>query len=70
MTEPLRKDTAVAGKALSQRMVVLGFLAQNMAIGMTYGVYGAFVKPFSDSFAVSRAVASSGLAIITLVFGL
>lgn len=70
LAEPLREDIAAGGKDLSGRMMVLGFLAQNMAIGFTYGVYGAFVKPFSDSFDVTRAVASSGLAIITLVFGL
>ncbi|MFN8624862.1 MAG: MFS transporter [Candidatus Binatia bacterium] len=52
------------------RMVALGFLAQNLAIGLTFGVYGAFVKPFADSFAIKRGVAASGLAIITLILGL
>lgn len=61
---------AAAHRDLSGRMVGLGFLAQNLAIGLTYGVYGAFIKPFADSFGVSRGVASSGLAIISLVLGL
>jgi predicted MFS family arabinose efflux permease len=61
---------ALPGRDLAGRMIVLGFLAQNLAIGLTFGVYGAFVKPFADSFAIKRGVAASGLAIITLVLGL
>jgi len=63
-------EIAFPEKDLAGRMVVLGFLAQNLAIGLTFGVYGAFVKPFADSFAITRGVAASGLAIITLVLGL
>jgi len=70
LAKTLAEAPAVDAKALSGRMVLLGFLAQNTAIGLTFGVYGAFVKPFSDSFGVSRAVAASGLAIIALTFGL
>src|SRR5574340_341097 len=70
MAEALDKDITADTRALSTRMIVLGFLAQNLAVGMTYGVYGAFIKPFSESFGISRTLASSGLAIITLILGL
>ena len=54
-------------KRRAWRMVALGFLATNLAIGLTAGMYGAFIIPFSESFGVSRAVASSGVSIMTLV---
>jgi len=69
-TQTLPDAMALPGREYAGRMVALGFLAQNLAIGLTFGVYGAFVKPFADSFAISRGVAASGLAIITLVLGL
>lgn len=53
---------------LAWRMVALGFLAQNLAIGLTAGMYGAFIIPFSESFGVSRAIAASGVSIMTLMF--
>jgi predicted MFS family arabinose efflux permease len=68
--QTLPDEITLPPRDLAGRMVVLGFLAQNLAIGLTFGVYGAFVKPFADSFAISRGVAASGLAIITLVLGL
>lgn len=69
MTNSLAEPIVTQNNVLPGRMVLLGFLAQNLAVGLTFGVYGAFVKPFSGSFGVTRATASSGLAIIMLVLG-
>lgn len=51
---------------LAWRMVALGFLAQNLATGLA--ALGPFVIPFSESFGVSRAMASAGDSIIVFTF--
>jgi len=55
---------------LGWRMVALGFLAQNMAIGLTFGSFGVLVKPVASELHASRALASLGIALIMLLMGL
>jgi predicted MFS family arabinose efflux permease len=50
-------------------MVALGFLAQNLAIGLTFGSFGVLIKPVADELGASRAAASLGIAIILLLMG-
>lgn len=51
------------------KMLGLAFLAQNLALGLTYGTYGAFVLPFTEEFAAPRSLAGSGLAVTALMMG-
>ncbi len=55
---------------LGWRMVVLGFLAVNLAIGTTFGTWGVLVEPVSTELGASRSLASLGLAIVLLLMGL
>jgi MFS family permease len=52
------------------RMVVLAFLAYNFAIGLHYGVYGTLVGALQKEFGTTRALAGSGLSVMSLVMGL
>lgn len=45
------------------RMLALAFLAQNLALGLSYGTYGAFVLHFVEEFDAPLSLAGSGLAI-------
>ncbi len=54
---------------LGWRMVALGFLAQNLAIGLTFGSFGVLIKPVATDLGASRAAASLGIAIILLLMG-
>lgn len=51
-------------------MLALAFLAQNLALGLSYGTYGAFVLHFVEEFDAPLSLAGSGLAITALVMGL
>lgn len=62
-------DTAPPG-FLGWRMVALGFVAVNLAIGTTFGTWGVLVNPVSQELGASRSLASLGLAIILLLMGL
>jgi cyanate permease len=55
---------------LGWRMVALGFLAVNLAIGSTFGSFGVLIKPVAADFGASRGLASLGIAIILLLMGL
>jgi len=52
------------------KMLALGFLAQNLALGLTYGTYSAFVSRFVEEFNAPLSLAGSGLAVTALVMGL
>ena len=51
-------------------MVAIAFLAQNCAIGVSYGVYGTLLEALQEEFQTSRALAASGLSVMSLVMGL
>lgn len=55
---------------LGWRMVALGFLAVNLAIGATFGTWGVLVEPVSRELGASRSLASLGLAVVLLLMGL
>ena len=52
------------------RMVALGSLAQNIAIGLSIGSFGVLVLAIEQQFHASRAVASMGASIVVAVMGL
>ncbi|WP_229735494.1 MFS transporter [Novosphingobium marinum] len=52
------------------RMLIIAFLAQNCAIGMNFGIYGTIVAALEANYQTSRALAASGLAVMTMVMGL
>lgn len=51
-------------------VISLAFLAQNLAIGLTFGAYGLLIGDIADEFSGSRSQVSFGIALITLVMGL
>lgn len=55
---------------LGWRMVALAFLAQNLAIGLSFGSFGVLIKPVASDLHASRAMASLGIAVIMLLMGL
>jgi len=61
---------ASASGFLGWRMVALAFLAQNLAIGLTFGSFGVLIKPVASELHASRAMASLGIAVIMLLMGL
>lgn len=67
----LRSDGSQPAQGfLGWRMVAIVFLAQNMAYGLSYGVYGTLLLPLSGSFGTPRALAALGLAAVMLTNGL
>lgn len=52
------------------RMVAIAFLAQNCAIGLCYGGYGPLIETLQEKFGTSRALAASGLSVMSLMMGL
>ena len=55
---------------LGWRMVGLGFVTTNIAIGTTFGSYGILVKPVTESFEAPRSLGALGIALIILLIGL
>lgn len=51
-------------------MLLIAFLAQSAAIGLTYGSFGLLVEPVSKALGSGRAVGSLPIAIIAVVSGL
>lgn len=51
-------------------MLGLGFLAQNLALGLTYGTYSAFVLHFTEDFDAPMSLAGSGLGLTALIMGI
>jgi MFS family permease len=52
------------------RMVAIAFLSQNCALGLNFGTYGTLVPAIQAEFGTSRALGSSGMAMLTLTMGL
>ena len=52
------------------RMVLLAFLIMNLAIGLTYGSFGALLLPMEAHFATNRAVVSLAISLVVLNSGL
>ncbi len=55
---------------LGWRMIGLGFLAANLAIGLTFGTFGVLIKPVAAELGASRGLASFGIAVILLLMGI
>jgi MFS family permease len=51
-------------------MILLAFLAQNMAVGMGFGAYGTLTEAVQKDFSTTRALAASALSVMSLVMGL
>jgi MFS family permease len=58
------------GRNRAWAMLVIAFLAQNTALGMNFAIYGTALKAIQDHYDSSRALAASGMALMTLVMGL
>lgn len=52
------------------RMVAIGFIAQSLAIGPTYGAFGPLLGEFERTFDMSRAMVSLPLSLVVLANGL
>lgn len=52
------------------RMVAIGFIAQSLAIGPTYGAFGPLLGEFERMFDMSRAMVSLPLSLVVLANGL
>lgn len=48
-------------------MVAVAFLAQNFGVGINFGSYGPLVATIEEDFNTSRAMASTGLSMLSLV---
>ena len=51
------------------RVVLLCFLAQNLAMGFAFGSFGPLLASTEQHFGVTRAVATTGMSLITLAIG-
>ncbi|MGI9294419.1 MAG: MFS transporter [Pseudomonadales bacterium] len=65
----MNRTRGADNKFFGWRMVALGFAAQNIAIGTTFGSYGVLIKPVTEEFHAPRSVAALGIALITLLMG-
>ena len=67
-----QSNSSVSASApfLGWRMVGLGFISQNFAIGLTFGSYGVLIGSISEDFAAPRWLASLGLSLIVLLMAL
>lgn len=59
----------MARPAAKWRMVFLCFLAQNLALGMAFGSFGALLPSTEEYFGVTRGYASLGMSLVTLTIG-
>lgn len=58
------------GRHRAWAMLAIAFLTQNTALGMNFAIYGTALKAIQDHYDSSRALAASGMALMTLVMGL
>lgn len=58
-------DRAFAG----WKILLLCFLAQNLAMGLAFGSFGPLLASTEQHFGVTRAVAATGMSLITLTMG-
>lgn len=61
--------TASSRPFLGWRILLLCFLAQNLAMGFAYGSFGPLLPSTEQHFGVTRAVATTGMSLITLAIG-
>src|SRR5689334_12095984 len=54
---------------LAWKMLLLCFLAQNLAMGLAYGSFGPLLSSTEQHFGISRAVATTGMSMITFAIG-
>ncbi len=59
-----------SGPFLGWRMVGLGFLSNNFAIGLTFGSYGILIAGISEDFTAPRWLTSMGLPLVLLLMAL
>lgn len=57
-------------RSRGRRMTFLAWLAQNVAIGLTIGVYGTLITSFERSYGVNRSVSTLGISFVLLSFAL
>lgn len=67
---PAQNPAASQQGFLGWRMVGLGFLAANLAIGLSFGTFGVLIKPVAQEFGATRGMASFGIAIVLLLMGI
>jgi MFS family permease len=69
---PVPTRTAAERSASNQgwRMTFLAWLAQNMAIGLTFGVYGTLITSFERIYGVNRSISTLGISLVLLAFAL
>jgi MFS family permease len=51
------------------QMLALAILNKNIAVAVTFGIYGLLINPLIETFATSYTVASLGIALVTLMMG-
>jgi MFS family permease len=51
------------------KLVLLCFLAQNLAMGLAYGSFGPLLASTEQHFGITRTVATTGISLITLAIG-
>lgn len=56
-------------KRQQKRVLILCFLCQNLAIGLTYGAFGPLIPSTEDRFDLSRAAISMALSLFTFAIG-
>lgn len=54
---------------LGWKMLLLAFLAQNLAMGMAFGSFGPLLASTEQHFGVTRALATTGMSLLTLAIG-
>jgi MFS family permease len=80
MTDTVLVSVAPVGQALTAadhnarasgwRMTFLAWLSQNMAIGLTFGVYGTLITSFERTYGVNRSISTLGISLVLLAFAL
>jgi len=64
-------DVVVQRKPLqSYANLTMGFVAQNVAVGFTFGCFGLLIEPVTRELGGSRSLISFAVGLISLVFGL
>jgi MFS family permease len=70
LAAPIRSAAELDASSLGWRMTFLAWLAQNMAIGLTFGVYGTLITSFERIYGVNRSVSTLGISLVLLAFAL
>jgi MFS family permease len=70
LSAPRRTAAERSASSRGWRMTFLAWLAQNMAIGLTFGVYGTLITSFEHIYGVNRSVSTLGISLVLLAFAL